>query len=338
MNKKGLLLVNLGTPDSPSVKDVRKYLNEFLMDGRVIDINPLLRAILVKGMIVPFRATSSAKLYKEIWDKDSGSPLLHYNNLQLQLLKMELGGDYHVELAMRYQYPSIKLALQKLMDAGVGSIKVIPLFPQYASATTGSIYQKVMEIVSQWPTIPKLEFVNSFHDHPLLIKAFADKGPSYLPDEYDHILFSFHGLPQRQLIKADASGNHCQRAASCCKTLTVKNRFCYAAQCYDTARLIAQQLNISKDRYTVCFQSRLGNTPWIEPYTSAIIEALARAGKKRVLVFCPAFVADCLETIHEIGTEYKEAFLKAGGEQLQLVEGLNDSPIFIELLKELAVG
>jgi ferrochelatase len=266
MSKKGILLINLGTPDSPFVKDVRKYLNEFLMDERVIDINPLFRTLLVKGVIVPCRARRSAKLYQQIWNGKLGSPLLHYSNLQHQLLKLKLGDEYHVELAMRYQYPSIQLALQKLRDAHVNSIKVIPLFPQYASATTGSVYQKVMEVVSNWPTMPNLSFINSFSSNPLLIKAWAENAALYSPDEYDHVLFSFHGLPERQLRKCDLTQNHCLKSIDCCQTITDKNRYCYSAQCYQTAQLIIKRLNIPNEKYTLCFQSRLGNTPWMQPY------------------------------------------------------------------------
>ncbi|MES2809476.1 MAG: ferrochelatase [Bacteroidota bacterium] len=335
--KKGILLINLGTPNSPSVQDVRHYLDEFLMDERVIDINPILRALLVKCVIVPFRAPASAKLYQQIWNTKTGSPLLHHSKLQQQLLKIALGDDYLVELAMRYQNPSIEMALKKFQDNNINNIKIIPLFPQYASATIGSVYQKVMDVVSGWQTIPQIDFAGSFHDHPLFITALAQNGKKYQPETYDHVLFSFHGLPQRQLKKCDNSGSHCLKKARCCEIFTQKNSMCYSAQSYHTAKLIAAELNIPADKYTVCFQSRLGKTPWIEPYTSDIIGKLAKAGKKHIMVFCPAFVADCLETIHEIGHEYREAFIAGGGEQLQLVESLNSSPLFIELLKEMAV-
>src|SRR6195952_3968077 len=214
--KKGVLLVNLGTPDSPETKDVRKYLNEFLMDPRVIDINPISRALLVKGIIAPFRSPKSAKLYKQIWDKETGSPLLHYSKLQHQALKKRLGDEYQVELAMRYQSPSIESALDRLKASLVESIQVIALFPQYASASTGSVYDKVMDLVRKWPTIPSLSFTNSFHDNELMIETFANNGRKYQPEPYDHFLFSFHGLPQRQLIKCDHTGNYCLKSADCC--------------------------------------------------------------------------------------------------------------------------
>ena len=335
--RKGILLVNLGTPISPSVYNVRKYLAEFLMDPRVITLRPLFRFLLVRGIIVPFRAAKSARLYRKIWDKQTGSPLLHYSNMQQQLLKMELGRGYVVELAMRYQYPSIELALNKLKASRVESIRVIPMFPQYASATSGSVMAKVMEVVSKWDVIPSMSFVNSFHDDELMIEAFAQNGQKYLAENYDHVLFSFHGLPEAQLVQCDASGSHCQHKKGCCDSLTSVNFNCYAAQAHHTAKLIAHKLALPPDKYTVCFQSRLGRAEWIKPYTADIITQLAQAGNKRLLVFCPAFVADCLETIYEIGVEYKELFLAAGGQHLQLVESLNGAPVFIQALKNIAL-
>ncbi|SKB62233.1 ferrochelatase [Daejeonella lutea] len=338
MNKKGVLLVNLGTPDSPSTADVRKYLDEFLMDERVIDINPVMRTMLVKGVIVPFRSPKSAKLYKEIWSETTGSPLLHYSLLQQELLQKQLGSDYHVELAMRYQSPSIESALKNLKQAQVESIRIVPLFPHYASASSGSVLQKVMELVSKWQTIPNISFVNSFHDNELMIKVFAENAEKYKPETYDHILFSFHGLPQRQLIKSDHSGRHCLKSDNCCATLTNDNKFCYSAQCHHTARLIADQLSLPADKYTVCFQSRLGKDPWVQPYTSVVIDELAKKGMKRLLVFCPAFVADCLETVYEVTVEYGDEFKKLGGEHVQLVESLNDHPLWIDALEGLVKG
>ncbi|RCH55514.1 ferrochelatase [Mucilaginibacter hurinus] len=335
MSKKGILLVNLGTPDSPSTNDVRRYLNEFLMDPRVIDVNPAWRTVLVKGIIVPFRAPKSAKLYKEIWSDTTGSPLMHYSILQRDALQKRLGAHYMVELAMRYQNPSIDTALDNLKKALVESILVIPLFPQYASASTGSVYEKVMRLVKDWPTPPNISFINSFYDDDLIIKTFADNARKYNPDSYDHILFSFHGLPQRQLVKADHTHSHCLKVNDCCQTITDKNQFCYSAQSYATARLIAANLNISDDRYSVCFQSRLGSDPWVKPYTSDVIAQLAKEGKKRLLVFCPAFVADCLETVYEVTEEYGAEFRHLGGEEVQLVESLNDSPTFIDALERM---
>lgn len=338
MSKKGILLINLGTPDSPSNADVRKYLREFLMDARVIDVNPVIRTFLVKGIIAPTRGPKSAKLYREIWDEKTGSPLLHYSKLQQQLLQQRLGDEYMVELAMRYQSPSIESALNRLKDALVQDIKVIPMFPQYASASTGSVYEKVMDLVGQWPTSPNITFVNSFHDNDGMITAFANNALKYQPETYDHILFSFHGLPQRHLINSDHTHSYCLKVNDCCQTLNDTNKFCYSAQSHHTARLIAEKLNIPKEKYTICFQSRLGNDPWVQPYTSEIVAKLAKEGKKRLLVFCPAFVADCLETVYEVTREYGDEFKALGGEHVQLVESLNDSPTWIAALEQLATG
>ncbi|MCX3266907.1 ferrochelatase [Pedobacter agri] len=331
MSKKGILLVNLGTPDSPQTSDVKKYLDQFLMDERVIDIPKLNRTLLVKGIIVPFRSPKTAKLYKEIWN-ENGSPLLYYSRLQAKMLQERLGEGYHVELAMRYQSPSIASALANLKAGLVESIQVIPMFPQYASASSGSVMQLVMELVSKWPTVPPISFVNSFHDNELMIKVFAENARKHQVESYDHVLFSFHGLPERQLLKCDHTGSYCLKSADCCQTLNDTNKFCYSAQGHDTARLIAAELNLAKDKYTVCFQSRLGKEPWVQPYTTDVLKKLAAEGKKRLLVFSPAFVADCLETLYEITVEYHEEFKALGGEHVQLVESLNDSPVFIEAL------
>ncbi len=334
--KKGILLINLGTPDSPSVPDVRKYLREFLMDPRVIDINAFGRTLLVKGIIAPFRGPKSAKSYQAIWTKE-GSPLMAYGLKVKKLLQQKMGDDYHVDLAMRYQSPSIESVLDDFYKRKIFDIKVIPLFPQYASATTGSVHEKVMDIVGSWQIVPRIEFVNSYYNHPLMLNAFAEIGKEYLKDGYDHVLFSFHGLPVRQLIKSDPSGSHCQKIEACCETITENNKFCYSAQCYQTAKGIAAKLDLKESQFSICFQSRLGRDPWIQPYTSKVIEELAHQGKKKILVFCPAFVADCLETIFEIAVEYQEEFVNYGGEKVQLVPGLNDHPKWIEALENIAL-
>ncbi|WP_443937859.1 ferrochelatase [Pedobacter sp. MW01-1-1] len=332
MSKKGILLVNLGTPDSPKVADVKKYLDQFLMDERVIDIPKLNRTLLVKGAIVPFRSPKTAKLYQEIWN-ENGSPLLHYSKLQAKMLQEKLGEGYQVELAMRYQSPSIESALEKLNKGLVKSIQVIPLFPQYASASTGSVMQMVMQLISKWNTIPPISFVNSFHDNALMIKVFADNARKHNVEEFDHVLFSFHGLPERQFDKSNyVSADYNFRDIAQRENYNDGNRFCYLAQSYDTARLIAKELSINKEDYTVCFQSRLGKEPWVQPYTTDVLKKLASEGKKRLLVFSPAFVADCLETVYEITVEYQEEFKALGGEKVQLVESLNDNPIFIDAL------
>lgn len=337
MAKKGILLVNLGTPDSTSTADVKKYLDQFLMDERVIDIPYIKRALLIKGIIVPFRSPKTAALYREIWSKETGSPLLHYSRLQAKMLQEKLGDEYQVELAMRYQNPSIESALDRLKAGLVESIKVIPLFPQYASASTGSVLQLVMELVGKWQTVPNLSFVNSFHEDEGMVEVFADNANKHNVSSFDHVLFSFHGLPERQILKCDHTGNYCLKSENCCENLNDTNKFCYSAQGHHTAKLIAQKLGLSRDQYTVCFQSRLGKEPWMQPYTTDVLKKMAAEGKKRLLVFSPAFVADCLETLYEITREYHEEFTALGGEHVQLVESLNDDPRFIDSLAKMAV-
>lgn len=331
--KTGILLVNLGTPDSPSTADVRKYLREFLSDPRVIDINPIGRFLLVNLIIAPFRSPKSAKLYKEIWT-EKGSPLLVYGEEVKNLLQNELGKDFVVELGMRYQNPSLESALQKFKSHSFEKLIVLPLFPQYASASTGSVYEKVMEIVSKWEFFPSIEFISDFHQNEQFLDAFANLGKKYLQEEHDHILFSFHGLPERQIIKSDCS-NLCLVDKNCCEIYNEKNRFCYRASSFETARQIAQRLEIKTKNYTICFQSRLGREEWIKPYTTDILKELAGKGAKKVLVFCPAFVCDCLETIYEISVELNEEFRKNGGEKVTLVEGLNSNPNWIKAIKNI---
>lgn len=331
--KIGVLLINLGTPDSYKTGDVRKYLRQFLMDGRVIDISPVGRFFLVNGIIAPFRAPKSAKIYKEVWTEE-GSPLLVISEKLTARVQETLGEDYQVELAMRYQSPSIASVLERFKGKALKKLVVLPLFPQYAGASSGSAHQEVMRILSRWQVIPDVEFINSFHDHPGYINTFVEIGKSYKPEEYDHVLFSYHGVPIRQLVKADEN-NHCQQSADCCKTLCENNFYCYSAQCYDTTYKLVEQLGIPEDKYTVCFQSRLGKTPWIGPFTPDVIEDLAKKGVKRILAFSPAFVADCLETLIEIGVEYQEEFEEMGGEKVQLVESLNTHPMWVDTVADM---
>lgn len=336
--KKGVLLVQLGTPDAPSTPDVRRYLTEFLMDGRVMDIPALGRNLLVKGVIVPKRAAQSAATYATIWDEVHGSPLMYYSILQQQMLQEQLGDEYHVELAMRYQNPSIESALKKMESMLLESIKVIPLFPQYASATSGSVIDKVMAIMRNWQYIPNVTFVNSFCEDDLMIETFAEHGMRHDISSFDHVLFSYHGLPVRQLGKVDPTGelNCPDTGCDVCKKET--NPFCYLSQCYATTRAIAQKIGLPEDKYTVCFQSRLGKTPWIQPYTSDTLHDLANKGVKRLLVFSPAFVSDCIETLDEIQVEYANEFKELGGEEVVMVESLNDNPRWIQSLKRLVLS
>ena len=334
LGKTGVLLVNLGTPDSPAVPDVRKYLREFLMDGRVIDVPTVPRFALVQGIIAPFRAPKSAKIYRELWN-ENGSPLKYYGLRNEKQLQEVLGDEYVVRLAMRYQSPSIETALAAFKLLGLSSIIVIPFFPQYASASTGSVYEKVMDVLQTWQVMPKLKFVNRFSDHPGFIQGFVERGRTYMNTRaYDHYLFSYHGLPERHMRKGDPTGQVC-KLGDCCNSLHAMNQHCYRAQCFDTTRRLVAELGIPEGKYTTSFQSRLGNDPWIKPYTDDKIKELAKSGIKSVLAFSPAFVADCLETTIEVGEEYKELFEEYGGEHWQLVESLNDSPIWIDTLVDL---
>ncbi|MGF1638434.1 MAG: ferrochelatase [Cyclobacteriaceae bacterium] len=334
--KKGVLLVNLGTPDSPSVPDVRKYLREFLMDGRVIDFPFIPRWMLVNLIIAPFRSPKSAKIYKQLWE-ERGSPLMFHSQDVRTKLQALLGSEYIVALGMRYQQPSIESALQILRKQHVSEILVIPLFPQYASATTGSVIDKVMEITKKWQVIPNISFVSQFHEHELFIESFAQIARKYLEErEFDHILFSYHGIPERQIKKASVD-NYCRLSDQCCSVYHAKNRFCYRAQCFQTTRLLAESLNIPDDKYTVVFQSRLGKDPWIKPYADETIKQLAQNGIKSILIFSAAFVADCLETTIEVGDEFKEIFEENGGEHWQMVESLNSNDSWVACLQSIVL-
>jgi protoporphyrin/coproporphyrin ferrochelatase len=331
--RTGVLLINLGTPDSEAPVDVKKYLIQFLTDGRVIDIPWLKRQILVRGIIVPKRYKESAKNYSRIWTEE-GSPLMHYGQSVRRLLQEKLGDSFHVALGMRYQNPSIESALNSLKTCA--ELIILPLFPQYASATTGSVHQEVMRIISKWITIPETQFINSYPTLPKMIDAFCARAEAFTLQDYDHVVFSFHGLPEKHLLKADFH-SHCLQNENCCSMPNEKNQLCYSAQCHATAQAIAERLNLSKDNFTICYQSRLGKDPWIKPYASEVLENLIRSNKKKVLVFSPAFVCDCLETIDEIGNEYKKEFLEKGGTALDLVTGLNDHPLWIDALEQLVM-
>jgi len=331
--KTGVLIINLGTPDSPSVADVRKYLREFLMDRRVIDIPFWRRFFLINLIIAPFRAPESAKGYHELWT-DKGSPLKVYGIELEGLLQQALGEDFLVKLAMRYQSPSIKSVLSCFKDKGFKQLVIIPLYPQYASSSSGSTMEEVMSVLKGWEVIPEIKLISQFFDHPLFIQSCVEIGQKYMAQEnYNHYLFSYHGLPEHQILKSSCD-NYC-RLGDCCSVFHSKNQYCYRAQCFETTRLLVKALGIKKEDYTICFQSRLGKTPWIKPYTDEVIKQLAGRGIKKVLVFSPAFVADCLETTIEIGVEYKKLFLENGGEVWHLAESLNTHPAWVECLKQM---
>jgi len=332
-DKKGILLVNLGTPDQPTYSAVHRYLSQFLMDARVIDIPYLARLLLVKGIIAPFRSGKSAQAYKKLWT-ESGSPIKFHGFALEKKVQHLYDHNTLVKIGMRYQNPSISSALDELIAFGAKEITIFPLFPQYASATTGSVHEEVMSYFKNKFIIPKLNFINSYFQDQPFIDCFVKNGKQHDWKSYDHVLFSFHGLPKRQLRKSDTQ-SHCFQNEDCCKQISDKNYFCYSAQCFATAQAIAHKLEIPEENYTICYQSRLGRDPWLEPYTSDVLKKRRAAGDKNILVFCPAFVADCLETTIEISEEYAEEFEKIGGEHLQLVESLNQSNQWAEAIVQI---
>lgn len=334
--KKGILLINLGTPDSPSKGDVRKYLTQFLNDPRVIDINPIGRFFLVNGIIVPFRSGKSAKLYQNIWTKEGSPLLIHTKNLTKKLQSL-MGDEYQIEFGMRYQNPSIESAIQKFKDSPIESLTVIPLYPQYATSSTTSSIEETERILKNWKNHPPVNFVQNFFDDKGFIDALVEKASNYTLTDYDYFVFSYHGLPERQITKAskEFSNGSCI-IGNCCNQITKNNRLCYRANCFATTRELVKRLNIPEGKYQSTFQSRLDDK-WLKPYSDKVIEDLAKSGHKKILVFSPAFVADCLETIYEIGTEYQEIFTEHGGEKVQLVESLNDSDTWVAALKNIAL-
>lgn len=332
----GLLLVNLGTPDSYQTGDVRRYLREFLSDPRVLDMNPVGRAALLNLIILPTRPKESGHAYKQVWT-ERGSPLLVYGHDLVDKVQSRMGDGVSVVLAMRYQNPSVAAALEHFMREGVDRVLVLPLFPQYSSAANGSAIEKVMVEAARGWNIPSLAFVEEFYDHPAFLDAFAAVARPVLESEApDRVVMSFHGVPERHVQKSDTSADAswCLAKDGCCDRITQSNRFCYRAQCFATARGLAERLGL--DDYDVAFQSRLGRDPWIKPYTDELINRLGDEGHKKVAVLCPAFVADCLETIEEIGMRADEDFRAHGGEKVVLVPSLNAEDVWADAVAQLA--
>jgi ferrochelatase len=330
-NKTAILLINVGTPDEPKVPAVRRYLSEFLNDHRVIDIPLVLQKILVNLIIVPFRAPKSTKLYQRLWT-ENGSPLKYYSERVKTGLQQKLNDQADVFIAMRYGNPSIDKALAVIKQENYARLIIFPMFPQYASSTSGTAIQGVIDRVRKWNTIPEIHAINQFYDHPLFLDAFAERIRSYRPETYDHIVFTYHGLPNRHLEK-----NHPGESITTCNceiAMPEFGKFCYKATCYQTTRELVKRLNLPMDKYSISFQSRLSNN-WMTPFTDKNLIGRAKSGNKRVLVAAPSFVADCLETTVEIGWEYKEMYAANGGEKLQMVESLNDSPRWIEAMAEM---
>lgn len=327
--KKGILILNLGTPDSPKVKDVSRYLAQFLSDPRVIDIPAVFRYLLL-AIILLTRPRKSAKAYSKIWSA-KGSPLLmHANNLCSEL-KSALGENYQVELGMRYGKPSIKSAIELFIKSRVEQVFVIPLFPQYASSSYGSALAKVYQCLSKHDYVIPVKVIPAYYARTDYINALSEVTKQQMQD-FDYMLMSFHGLPERHVIRSDGGSlpEGCDLRAACPK-ICQKNFSCYRAQCYTTARLLAENLSI--ENYGVSFQSRLGRTPWIQPYTEDFLTDIFAKGHKKLAVVCPSFAADCLETYEEIGMELKKQWLEIGGTSFQMINCLNSESIWVETIK-----
>jgi protoporphyrin/coproporphyrin ferrochelatase len=334
----GVVVLQLGTPESTDVRDVRRYLREFLSDPRVIDIPAPLRALLLNAVILPFRPRRSAEQYEKIWT-DEGSPLLLNTELLARGLQEHLGDAYVVEVGMRYQSPSIASALTRLAGSGCDRIVIAPMFPQYASAAYGSAVAKTLELVASDWNVPATSTIPPFYDDPGFVSAVAEvAGPLLDQFEPDHILFSYHGLPESQIRKSDPSGEWCLQSDGCCDSIEAVNRFCYRAQSCATTKSLTTDMGLDAGVTSTSFQSRLAGQKWIEPYTDAVLEDLYRGGVRRLAVLTPSFVADCLETLEEIGIRLRNQWSAIGGEDLLLVPCVNASPGWVSALAEMVRG
>ena len=322
--------MNLGSPDSPEVKDVKRYLDEFLMDGRVIDIPYLLRAFLVKGIIIPSRVKNSAHAYSTIWTKD-GSPLIEFTR-QLQVA-VQQNFDEPVEIAMRYGNPTPKDAYEKLLQKipDLQEVILLPLYPHYAMSSYETAVEYMKEVHSKNKYTFKLTTIQPYYDNPEYINALAESIKPYLQQDYDKILFSYHGIPERHIRKSDVTTSHCLSSPNCCEIDSPAHNYCYRHQARVTTRLVTQQLNIPENNYEISFQSRL-NEKWLKPFTDVRLQEMPKEGIKKLLILCPAFVSDCLETLEEIAERGKEDFLKAGGEAYTMIPCLNVHPMWVNAI------
>jgi ferrochelatase len=328
---QAILLVNLGSPDSPSVPDVRRYLNEFLMDGRVIDAPWLVRRFVV-GMILINRPKESGHAYEKVWTKD-GSPLIAISRNVQKLLQARL--TVPVELAMRYQNPSIESAVKNLAARGVTEVLLIPMFPHYAMSSYETAVVRVREVVARRAPQMQLTVQQPYFEDADYIAALVASAADFLRQDYDHLLFSYHGIPERHLRKSDPTGCHCLAKENCCETASPARATCYRAQCFATTAAFVKLAGVPKEKYSVSFQSRLGKDPWLKPYTDYELPRLANEGKKKMLVICPAFVADCLETIEEIGMRGCEQFMAGNGKEFTRIPCLNEHPAWIDALEKM---
>lgn len=330
---RAIVLMNLGSPDSTSVGDVRKYLNEFLMDARVMDYPFLPRLLLVKGIITPFRASQSAHAYESIWT-DEGSPLIVLTRELKEALDGEL--DLPVTIAMRYGTPSPKEAFDEIMQnyPSVKEAILLPLYPHYAMSSYETAVEYARTIHTKEKYGFKLEVIKPFYNNELYIHALKESIKPFLAEDYDHILFSYHGLPERHIVKGDVTHNHCLKSAECCTTPSPAHKQCYRHQCFMTTKLVTKELEIPEDRHTISFQSRLGRAEWLKPDTAQLLQDLPSKGVKKLVIVCPAFVSDCLETLEEIAIEGRDIFLKAGGESFTFIPCLNVHPLWVKTISK----
>jgi ferrochelatase len=335
--KRAVVLMNLGSPGSTEVRDVKRYLNEFLMDERVIDKPWLLRALLVKGIIVPFRAPKSAAAYRSIWT-EQGSPLIVISEQLRHALQKEL--DEPVVLAMRYGSPSPKDAYDELLqnNPNLKEVILVPLYPHYAMSSyeTAVEYAKEQHKKGYYPFT--LTIVSPFYNNTDYLTALAESIRPCLDGDFDQVLFSYHGIPERHIHKGDVTGSHCLKVADCCETPSEAHNYCYRHQCLATTRLVTKRLGIPETKWGLSFQSRLGRDPWLQPYTAMRLAELPKEGVKKLLVVCPAFVSDCLETLEEIAEEGKDIFFHAGGERFEMIPCLNVHPLWVGTLAKWIKG
>ena len=328
--KRAILLMNLGSPDSVSVADVRNYLMEFLMDGRVIDYPYLFRKVLVGGLIVPFRAAKSAEAYETIWTKE-GSPLIVLTRQLQESLQKEI--EEPIEIAMRYGNPSMETAYERLLEKmpGLEEVIAVPLYPHYAMASYETAVEYAKEVHRRKKYSFRLNFIKPFYNDPAYLLALSERIRPYLAQDYDHILFSYHGIPARHIKKTDPTHAHCLQSADCCETASPAHARCYRHQCFVTTREMVRLLDIPAGKYSNSFQSRLGKG-WLEPFTDIRLEEMPKEGIKKLLILCPAFVSDCLETLEEIAIRGKETFMAAGGEAYTMIPCINTEPLWVQAL------
>ena len=329
--RRGIILMNLGSPDSDSTKDTRKYLNEFLMDKRVIDSPWLLRFFLVRFIISPFRAPRSAHAYQKIWTRE-GSPLLVLSRQLQEALQKET--VERVELAMRYGCPSPRKAFDNLLkkEPRLEEVVLVPLYPHYAMSSYETAVEYAKKIHRRFKYPFSLTSLKPYYDQEDYVFALAEHIRPWLRNDYDHILFSYHGLPERHLKKTDPTGHHCLEIANCCVRASPAHKLCYRHQVLETTQLVTDHLQIPRDKFSYSFQSRLGREEWLKPYTDFRFLEMPKEGIKKLLVVCPAFVSDCLETLEEIAIRGKETFLRSGGESFTMIPCLNTDPLWVKAL------